>query len=119
MIAKLRGVKEEIDKAKTEAEQANHAKSEFLSRISHELRTPLNAILGFAELLEMDQRSDEDHQALQLILAGGLALVLMLRPTTVRGDEIPKEYQETIKKGLTWLAKSQLKSAVRAPPIWR
>ncbi len=38
--------------AKTLAEKANLAKSNFLSSMSHELRTPLNAILGFAQLLE-------------------------------------------------------------------
>ncbi|WP_370653257.1 ATP-binding protein, partial [Lacisediminimonas sp.] len=42
----------ELESAKSAAEKANLAKSDFLSSMSHELRTPLNAILGFAQLIE-------------------------------------------------------------------
>jgi PAS domain S-box-containing protein len=42
----------ELKSAKSAAEKANLAKSDFLSSMSHELRSPLNAILGFAQLLQ-------------------------------------------------------------------
>lgn len=44
----------ELWQARSRAEQANKAKSTFLSNMSHELRTPLNAILGFAQVLASD-----------------------------------------------------------------
>ena len=46
-----------LEHAKIEAEQANVAKSEFMSRMSHELRTPLNSVLGFAQILQMEMES--------------------------------------------------------------
>jgi len=43
----------ELERQRSIAEEANHAKSAFLAAMSHELRTPLNAIGGYVQLLEM------------------------------------------------------------------
>ena len=61
--------------AQAAAEAANRAKSEFLSRMSHELRTPLNAVLGFGQLLEIDDLSDTQRDAVEHILKGGRHLL--------------------------------------------
>src|SRR5579864_959997 len=64
-----------LRRSKEEAETANHAKSEFLSRMSHELRTPLNAILGFGQLLEMGSLDGDKREAVAQILKGGQHLL--------------------------------------------
>lgn len=48
----LRQTNAALESAKSAAEKANLAKSDFLSSMSHELRSPLNAILGFAQLMD-------------------------------------------------------------------
>jgi signal transduction histidine kinase/ActR/RegA family two-component response regulator len=77
MTADLRTSERELREAKEEAERANEAKSEFLSRMSHELRTPLTAVLGFTEMLQLadippeQQRKfiDRTHNAGKHLLA--------------------------------------------------
>ncbi len=67
--------REQAERAREEAEHANRAKSEFLSRMSHELRTPLNAVLGFGQLLEMDGLRPDQLESVQQILKGGRHLL--------------------------------------------
>jgi PAS domain S-box-containing protein len=56
----------ELEKARSMAEKANLAKSDFLSSMSHELRTPLNTILGFAQLMEAGSPPPTDVQSKRL-----------------------------------------------------
>ena len=70
----------ELERAKSLAEKANLAKSDFLSSMSHELRTPLNAILGFAQLLEAGTPQPTANQIVrlhQIIKAGWYLLDLI------------------------------------------
>jgi len=64
--------------AKEEAERANRAKGEFLSRVSHELRTPMNAILGFTQLLEMDDLPELQRSNVNRILRAGKHLLTLV-----------------------------------------
>ena len=70
----------ELESAKSAAEKANLAKSDFLSSMSHEMRSPLNAILGFAQLMESDSpppaRSQKESIA-QILQAGWHLLKLI------------------------------------------
>ena len=77
-ITERRSADDALRAAKEEAERANRAKSEFLSRMSHELRTPLNSILGFAQLLELDELAPDQAESVAHILKGGRHLLALI-----------------------------------------
>ena len=74
-ITEQKKYEDELSKAKSEAEQANAAKSEFLSRMSHELRTPMNSILGFAQLMDMEELNPVHKKGVNQILKNGKHLL--------------------------------------------
>jgi signal transduction histidine kinase len=64
-----------LEVARDQAREASRLKTEFLSRSSHELRTPLNAILGFGQLLQLDDLTEEQHESVEQMLRGGRHLL--------------------------------------------
>jgi PAS domain S-box-containing protein len=74
----LRHAMQEAEEAREGAEQANRAKSEFLSRMSHELRTPLNSILGFGQVLARREIPPDQRKAVDHILKAGRHLLNLI-----------------------------------------
>jgi PAS domain S-box-containing protein len=69
----------ELHRAKSEAERATQAKSEFLGRMSHELRTPLTSILGFGQLLDDELLTPKQaRESIRLILRAGEHLLELI-----------------------------------------
>ena len=77
-VTERRLAEEAMRRATAEAEAANRAKSEFLSRMSHELRTPMNSILGFAQLLERAPLPANQVRGVQHILTAGRHLLRLI-----------------------------------------
>ncbi|KAB7765194.1 hybrid sensor histidine kinase/response regulator [Xanthomonas maliensis] len=103
----------EAQLARREAETANHAKTEFLSRSSHELRTPLNAILGYAQVLELDLPEPAHRRHLQHILGAGrhlLGLITeLLDIARIEADQLdlspePIQVQAAVQEALALVA---------------
>ncbi|MDP3922852.1 MAG: ATP-binding protein [Hydrogenophaga sp.] len=129
---------EALQHARRAAEQANQAKTRYISTISHELRTPLNSILGYAQLLQEDTgMAPHRAQAIRVIHRGGEHLLSLIEGTLdiariesgkLKLDVKPMAFADTLRevasmfelqaaaKGLqfTFESGSRLPDAVRA-----
>ncbi len=78
-LEQRRALEHSLREAKTQAEQANRAKSTFLANMSHDLRTPLNSVLGYTQILRRAQNLHEEQTKLvDAILHAGQYLLTLL-----------------------------------------
>jgi PAS domain S-box-containing protein len=123
---------EELCRARSLAEAASAAKSEFLASMSHELRTPLNAVLGFAQLLQRDKKqplSTRQQERLEHVMRGGEHLLrliddvldlarieagrVLISPEPVQIAEVLAEVKDTL---APMAAHAGISISVEAPP---
>ena len=121
-ITREKADRNQLRKAKQEAEAADKAKSLFLASMSHEIRTPLNTIIGFANQLAKTPLTEEQKKYIRLISDSSDQLINVVNelliifkigmgkvfidesPFSVRNmfDEIRDVFEaETLKKGLS------------------
>ncbi len=71
-------LEQKVEERTRELGVASAAKIQFLANMSHEIRTPMNAILGFAQLLDHDDLTPEQHEMVQRMRSAGNTLIRII-----------------------------------------
>ncbi len=77
-LTTMRDSERALRDAKEAAESANKAKSAFLATMSHEIRTPMNGVLGMAEMLANSPLSEDQSEAVAIILKSASNLLTLI-----------------------------------------
>jgi PAS domain S-box-containing protein len=77
-ITERKQAKSDIQQAKTAAEAASQAKSQFLANMSHDIRTPMNGILGMVELALETELTAEQREYLSVVKGSADSLLRLL-----------------------------------------
>ncbi|NIA08094.1 MAG: response regulator, partial [Actinobacteria bacterium] len=77
-ITERKHAEQELIRQAGRAEQSSRLKTEFLANMSHEIRTPMNGILGFADLLAMEDLTDQQEEWVNVIHTCGQNLLMLI-----------------------------------------
>lgn len=83
-IGTLRDIRErkrfiaELTQARADAEQANHAKANFLAAMSHEIRTPMNGVIGMIDVLHQSSLKGYQVEMVDLIRESAFSLLTII-----------------------------------------
>ena len=74
----LAGIAEELELSRSDAEDANRAKSAFMAVMSHEIRTPLNGVIGMVDMLKETVLSQDQEHMISTIRDSSLNLLTII-----------------------------------------
>jgi two-component system sensor histidine kinase BarA len=78
VVCALEEKNRELDTAREAALEAGKIKSEFLASMSHEIRTPLSGVIGYSQLLEKMEQTEEQHEYTRTITQAASQLLVII-----------------------------------------